>query len=355
MRAGMTPHGLTRRAIRVISDCRPSGSAGACHQGRAAHRGAHEGGPAMNTTQIMGSRAAEARREAPPVDGGLADRLVARLDPDHDFNFRHFRMRHMASELLRGGPPVGSAAPDFTLESVDGALVRLGDLRGRPVLLHFVSYTCPVTRGGIGAMRALHGRYGRQVEFVEVLVRQAHPGERHDAYRSYEQKVADARAYRAEEDVPWMVLVDGLDGAVQRAYGGLAAAAYLIDVGGDIAFVGTWGQSPVLREAIDDLLARDGAGAPAGRGSDRRPHLAAAIVAGQRGPLRGGRRSLIDLELGFPGASVLMLGGWLFRPVLTPLAVRTRPLPRRARLGIAFGVIAGACAVRSCRARAFRS
>ena len=210
-------------------------------------------------------------------------RLIEVLDPGEDFNFRHFRMRHMLAELLRPGLPPGGLAPDFELASTQGDRLRLRDLRERPVLLHLVSYTCPVTRGGVHTMRELYRRYGQRVQFLEVLVRQAHPGGRHGAYHTYEQKLADARAYRREEHLPWPVLVDDLEGSVQRAYGGLAAAAYLIDSQGRVAFCGTWGQSPALRAAIDELLDRGGADAPAGKGVDRRPHLGAAIVAGQGG------------------------------------------------------------------------
>lgn len=241
------------------------------------------------------------------------ERLIDRLDPSADFNFEHFRMRHMLAELLRPGLPPGTEAPDLELPSTDGTQHQLSALGGQPVLLHFVSYTCPVTRGGVAMMRELYRLYGQQVRFVEVLIRQAHPGERHGAYHAGEQKLQDARDYKKEEDIPWPVLADDLACTVQRAYGGLAAAAYLIDSRGRIAFCGTWGQSPALRQAIDDLLARGGSGAPAGIGTDRRPHLAGAIVAGRSGPARGGRRALFDLELGFPGGNVLMLVGPAFR------------------------------------------
>lgn len=274
------------------------------------------------------------------------ERLVHQLDPVDDFNFRHFRMRHMVAELLRRGLSPGTEAPDFELSSTEGARVRLRDLRGRPVLLHFVSYTCPVTRGGISTMGELHELYGDRVTFIEVLVRQAHPGERHGPYDSDDQKVAEARDYRAEEHIRWLVLIDTLDGETQRAYGGLAAAAYLIDRRGVVSFCGTWGQSPVLRAAIDDLLDRDGVGAPAGKGLDRRPHLAAAIVAGQGGPLRGGRQALIDLELGFPGGNLLMAAGRLARPLLAPLALRTTPLPRTALVAFVVGLVAAGSARR---------
>jgi thiol-disulfide isomerase/thioredoxin len=276
---------------------------------------------------------------------GLRVRLIERFDPLDDFNFRHFRMRHMAAELLRTGLPIGSAAPDFDLPATDGSRIRLSDLRGQPVLLHFVSYTCPVTRGGVQTMRELHDLYGDRVRFVEIVVRQAHPGERHGAYGSATEKRDDARAYADEERVAWPLLVDTLEGDVQAAYGGLAAAVYLVDRRGRVAFCGTWGQSPALRTAIDDLLAGDHEDARAGKGSDRVPHLAAAIVAGQRGPLGGGYRALVDLELGFPGALALMTLGRIGRPLLAPLALRTTPLPTRTRAALVAGLVAAGVAL----------
>jgi hypothetical protein len=180
-------------------------------------------------------------------------------------------------------------------------------------------------------MRELHRRYGERVQFVDLLVRQAHPGERHGGYRSYEEKLDDARRYHQEEGIAWPVLVDDLGGSVQRAYGGLSASVYVIDADGRVAFYGAWGQAPQLTEAIEDLLARGGTGTPAGRGVDRVPHLGAAIVAGQGGPARGGRLALLDLELGFPGAFLLMTVGSAARPLLAPLVQRTRPLPAPAR------------------------
>jgi AhpC/TSA family len=270
---------------------------------------------------------------------------IDRFDSTDDFNFRHFRMRHMVAELLRTGLAPGGEAPDFELQSTVGRQMRLRDLRGQPVLLHFVSYTCPVTRGGVYTMSELHRLYGDRVHFVEILVRQAHPGERHGAYRSFDEKLSDARAYKREEHLPWPVLVDDLAGTVQRGHGGLAAAVYLIDRLGVIRFCGTWGQSPALREAFDALIAGDHSCAQARKGTDRRPHLAAAIVAGQRGPIRGGRRALIDLELGFPGAMILMTIGRLARPALAPLAVRTTPVPTFARAALLVGLLASVVGV----------
>jgi cytochrome oxidase Cu insertion factor (SCO1/SenC/PrrC family) len=62
-----------------------------------------------------------------------------------EYNFTHFRTKHLLSDLQatvdkRGIPP-GAMAPDFELPRVNGAPLRLSDLRGRPTLLHFGSFT----------------------------------------------------------------------------------------------------------------------------------------------------------------------------------------------------------------------
>ena len=69
---------------------------------------------------------------------------VDRLHQD-EYNFKHFRTKHLLGDLQatadkRGIPP-GAMAPDFELPRVNGAPLRLSDLRGMPTLLHFGSFT----------------------------------------------------------------------------------------------------------------------------------------------------------------------------------------------------------------------
>ena len=177
------------------------------------------------------------------------------------------------------------------------------------------------------------------------MVRQAHPGERRGAYRSHEQKLADAREFQREEGIGWPVLADDLGATVHRAYGGMSDPAYLVDAAGRVAFYGMWIDGPRLRRAIVELLARGGAGVVAG-GVDRRPHLAAAFVEGWRTMSRGGRRAVLEMAAAWPPVTLLMALGNLARPLLRPLLVRSAPLPLPARVGLVAAAVALGGAIR---------
>ena len=51
-------------------------------------------------------------------------------------------MRSCPTAVRDGGPKVGDVAPDFTLQTLDGARVSLSDYRGQPVVLNFWASWC---------------------------------------------------------------------------------------------------------------------------------------------------------------------------------------------------------------------
>ncbi len=63
--------------------------------------------------------------------------------PLEEYNFTHFRTKHLLKDgkrtLQKRGIAPGEVAPDFELPRAGGGTLRLSDLRGRPVVLHFGS------------------------------------------------------------------------------------------------------------------------------------------------------------------------------------------------------------------------
>jgi len=189
----------------------------------------------------------------------------------------------------------------------------------------------------------LFADWGNQVEFVDVLVRQAHPGPSVEAYRSLEQKVADAHRYVANEGIPWNVLIDDLAGMVHQVYGGLADPIYLIDVDGRVSLYVHWTNAPTLHMAIATLLRQDGRGVVLG-GTNRFPHIGAAYTDGWKGLARGLPQSLVDMETSVPGSGVGAFVGHQLKPIIGSLTLKSRPLSSGKRLQAAAitGGIAGA-------------
>jgi hypothetical protein len=68
-----------------------------------------------------------------------------RAEEPADYNFAHFRTKHLVQDaegtLVRRGIAPGEIAPDWELPRAGGGTLRLSDLRGKPVLLHFGSYS----------------------------------------------------------------------------------------------------------------------------------------------------------------------------------------------------------------------
>jgi len=185
-------------------------------------------------------------------------------------------------------------------------------------------------------MKKLFQRWGGQVEFVDVFIRQAHPGPGAPPYHSFDQKMHNAERYQREDGIPYPALVDDLAGATHQVYGGLADPAYLIDVEGRVAFYNMWTHAPTLHEALEELQSAGWRGVVKG-GVDQIPHLLPSMTDGWEALRRGLPQSFYELEKAAPG---MASGTWLghqLRPLIAPLTLRAEPLPRVAKIGLAFG------------------
>jgi cytochrome c biogenesis protein CcmG, thiol:disulfide interchange protein DsbE len=71
-------------------------------------------------------------------------------------------------------PVVGSKAPQFSAEYLDrDGTFELSSLRGKPVLLNFWASWCPPCKDEAPLLEDAYARYGDEVEFVGIDIRDA--------------------------------------------------------------------------------------------------------------------------------------------------------------------------------------
>jgi hypothetical protein len=192
----------------------------------------------------------------------------------------------------------------------------------------------------VPSLKRVFRESGAGAEWLFVYVREAHPGERLPAHETCEQKVQQARFFREAEDLPWPVLVDGLDGSVHRAYGGLPNPVFLIDAEGRVAFRGEFSHGPTLACALAHLHHQNDRGVVP-EGDDKRPHMLGATAFGWEAIRRAGHQAVSDVVRGMPPLAANLWLGAHMRPLLAPLARRSAPLPRSVKLAVGIALIGG--------------
>jgi peroxiredoxin len=233
---------------------------------------------------------------------------VAPQDASADaYNYQSFDYGSEQVELerwLREGPAIGQPAPDFELADLDGNRVRLSDLRGQPVVLEFGSYTCPIFSDRIPAMQQL-AREHPEATFIVIYVREAHPGEIQGAHRSLAEKRTAAHKLAMEEALTRRVLVDSVDGATHRAYGGALNPVYVIGPDGRIIMRQAWNHPADVASALRAQLAGAEPGIAESTDMLREPGRG---PTGQRLIERGGVKALRDFYETAPAALQDALG-----------------------------------------------
>lgn len=84
-------------------------------------------------------------------------------------------------------------------------------------------------------LHELYEEFGREIDFLTVYVREAHPGDRYPQPHDLARKIEHARAYRDRDSIPWPIAVDDIDGTLHRALDGKPNAAYVMNTDGLIA------------------------------------------------------------------------------------------------------------------------
>lgn len=129
---------------------------------------------------------------------------------------------------------VGQAAPDFTAVDTAGKTVKLGDYKGKHVVLEWVNPGCPfvVKHYGAGNMQALQKEFtGKGVVWLAVNSTETGSGD----YK----KSADLAAWMAQQKAaPTATLMDE-KGTVGKAYAARTTPhMYIVDPKGTLVYAG---------------------------------------------------------------------------------------------------------------------
>lgn len=148
------------------------------------------------------------------------------------------------------GPKVNDPAPDFELPDANtGKEVRLSDFRAHSaVVLVFGSYSCPNFRGSAEALKALQRRFGGQVPFLLVYIREAHATDQWQSTRNEREEVRlspastigqkreHAQMCSRKLHLAFPAVVDGMNGAVEAAYQAWPSRVFVVGKDGRILY-----------------------------------------------------------------------------------------------------------------------
>lgn len=90
--------------------------------------------------------------------------------------------------------------------------------------------------------------------FLFVYTREAHPGENYPPHRSFERKLAHARAFKERLKIARPILVDDLVGTGHKLYGTLPNMIYLVGRAGKVLFRADWTDPPTIEAMLNYVL-----------------------------------------------------------------------------------------------------
>lgn len=163
------------------------------------------------------------------------------------------------------GPAEGEKAPAFELDDIEGNAVSLESLLGKPVVIEFGSYTCPVFRRKVEDIESLRKEFGDSVNWVLIYTMEAHPtdgwaidintrdGIEFAQHTSIEERLTCARACSEEMNLAIRVLVDGIDDAITVAYSGKPNRGYVLDAEGVVVSRQVWIDTEETGELLREM------------------------------------------------------------------------------------------------------
>lgn len=136
-------------------------------------------------------------------------------------------------------PPATENAPDFELNSVDGATVSLSDFKGKPLVIFFFGDTCPLC---IASGPKIESKINDRFSENEIAI---------IGIDTWDGNAASVKSFRASTGVTFDLLLKG--SSVLSDYGTTYDRLYVIDAQGNIAFKGKSSASQDIENVVTTI------------------------------------------------------------------------------------------------------
>ncbi len=180
---------------------------------------------------------------------------------------RNLRGRGRAGTMLDPelGPEVGNQAPSFALNDLNGNKHSLEEFRGKPTVIEFGSYTCPIFRRKVEAIKSLRQNTQDEVNWMLIYTREAHPtdgwvvqantksGIEIPQHKSYEDRLQCAKRTQQNLNLNTTLLIDDMNNTVTKLYNGAPNHGYVLDQDGKIVSKQVWIEPGKVKKALESL------------------------------------------------------------------------------------------------------
>ncbi|MCW3098684.1 MAG: Iodothyronine deiodinase [Chthonomonadaceae bacterium] len=148
---------------------------------------------------------------------------------------------------------VNGLAPDISWrDQTSGKFRQISDLRGKPVILCFGSYTCGPFRTSLNLIDQVYRRNAGQITCLLIYTKEAHPELSQEAYmrnpHTREDRETAACSLSKQARLTMPILVDTLDNRAGTAFAARPSRIYVLDRKGNIAFASS--ESPASDMAL---------------------------------------------------------------------------------------------------------
>ena len=148
--------------------------------------------------------------------------------------------------VVYSGPSLAQQAPDWTLQTESGELVKLREMLGQPLLLHFWATWCPYCKRVQPGLNSLYNKY-REQGFRVVAI----------SFR--EDEGATPQAVLDERGVDFPTVIDGDEVAERYGVKTTPTNVFIDQTGKIISVVADSDpENPLFEEAVQSMLADSG-------------------------------------------------------------------------------------------------